>query len=920
MRTRSRRHSPLMQKLWTTTILAGLASPGLSLAADPPSTAAVQVASTAPTISVAQAGGDTSVRAPQGDTTSTNAQSSASTTGNNPTALPEVIVTATHSAQSVQRVPISIQALTAETLAEHHVEGLSDLTTLLPSVSIAGLGPGRNTLYFRGIVPAGGNYASVGYYLDDIPITGTSSPEIHPYDIQRIEALSGPQGTLYGAGSLSGTVRFITNKPVLDKFEGGYDVEGNKYGGGDGGGLAQGYANLPVTSNSALRLMAYYRHDGGYINNTPNDGKFNNGQPAVLNLGDDVPSTYYDLNNSNIAKNAYNPINEYGGRIIGLWEPVRGWTVTPEFTAQRQIADGSFGYDPRVGDLDVHDYSPTRNDDAWLQAQVAVHGHIADFDLVSATGYFNRTTKIRNDYTYYTVTYDSFGAGQENYLQFFDKNGCTGSGAALKCNTLINPTQDYHALDNQQKFTQEVRITTPTSWPFDMTVGAFYQWQLFENNGFYAIPGLNNIEGYTEAGGQESNPAGFGIPVQNGGTMVLGSPAVAQDGFYVVQTNLTDHDEAFFTELHYNILPNLKFTGGVRYFFTDAENVGFAGVAGSAESTTTSLYVPTGTYGCPIPINQRLSCLNTNFAAKDEVQRYSENGETHKLALNWQIDPTKMVYLNYSTGFRPGGSNRPLRIRDYGVATVAPYLSETLTNYEVGLKTTWARIFRFNAAAYIEDWDNVQYGVVVAGAQGAGITGNAGNARVYGAEFDSDLRLGKFTLSTSGSYNDARLSENFCNFALNTSTGSIGQLSSCTPGAFVPNASPATPEVAAAAGTRLPRQPLFKGDSTIRYDTTFGPYGAYLQGTSLYQTGATQNLNTYYDSLLGDTPGFVSFDFVTGVTRNNWKAELFIENAFDKRGELTKNTFCSIVFCSNSSRTYPIQPQFIGVRFSQIFK
>ena len=84
----------------------------------------------------------------------------------------------------------------------------------------------------------------------------------------------------------------------------------------------------------------------------------------------------------------------------------------------------------------------------------------------------------------------------------------------------------------------------PTSWPFDMTVGAFYQWQLFKSNGYYAIPGLNNIEGYTESGGQETNPAGFGIPVQNGGTMVLGSPAVAQDAFYLVQNNLTDHDEA----------------------------------------------------------------------------------------------------------------------------------------------------------------------------------------------------------------------------------------------------------------------------------------------------------------------------------------------------------------------------------------
>ena len=121
--------------------------------------------------------------------------------------LGEIIVTATRRSESIQKVPISVQALSTEKLAERQVKGLSDLVTLLPSVSFAGLGPGRQTTYFRGIVPAGGTYASVGYYLDDIPITGVGVPDIHVYDLERVEALSGPQGTLYGAGSLSGTIR-----------------------------------------------------------------------------------------------------------------------------------------------------------------------------------------------------------------------------------------------------------------------------------------------------------------------------------------------------------------------------------------------------------------------------------------------------------------------------------------------------------------------------------------------------------------------------------------------------------------------------------------------------------------------------------------------------------------------------------------
>lgn len=848
------------------------------------------------------------------------ADASAEADGADGSLLGEVIVTATRKSESVQKVPISIQALSTEKLEERQVKGLSDLVTLLPSVSFAGLGPGRQTAYFRGIVPAGGNYASVGYYLDDIPITGTGVPDIHVYDLERVEALSGPQGTLYGAGSLAGTIRFITNKPKLGRTEYGYDLEVNKYGPGDPGGQIEGYANAPLTESIAVRAMAYYRGEGGYVDNTPNNGKFNDGRSSTLNLGDSNPATSYTLDNSALAKDDYNTIREYGARIQALWEIAPGWEVTPQITAQHQKSKGYFGFDPRVGDLEVHDYDVTENDDKWYQAALSVHGHIGDWELVSATGYHQRKTKLLNDYTYYTVTYDGFGPGYENYLQFFDKSGCTGSGATLKCTKLINPQQYFHGLTYRDKFTQEFRVTTPQDWPFDVTAGAFYQWQKQENNTYYATRGLDQIVGYTQAGGGDSNPAGFGIPVAAGGTMVLGSPAVKQDGFYIVETNQIYHDTAIFAEGHYNITETLKLTAGIRYFWTEYRTKGFSGVMASARNTTTSLYVPTGTFGCPIPLpEERLQCLNSNFAATDQVGRYKEDGETHKIALDWQVTPTKMVYANYSTGFRPGGFNRPLRIRNVGVATVPPFKSEELTNYELGIKTLWGDIFRLNAAIYYEEWDNIQYSVVVSGAQGAGMTGNAGKARVYGVEFDADLKLDKVTISTSGAYNDAALDGNFCNFAFDPASMTISQLPTCTLGATVPGSSPPTPQVAAADGTRLPRQPKFKGTTSIRYDTDVGEYRAYVQGAALYQTGATQDLNVYNNELLGNTSGFVTFDFSAGVRKDNWKADVFIQNAFDRRGLLTRNTFCSITFCSGSSRAFPIKPQFFGVRFGQSF-
>ncbi|WP_295525868.1 TonB-dependent receptor [Novosphingobium sp. Chol11] len=843
----------------------------------------------------------------------------------------EIIVTAQRKAENVQKVPIAIQALGSDFLANRQVKGLSDFAALLPSVSFAGIGPGRNEVYFRGIVPAGGAYASSGYYLDEIPITGAEVPDIFAYDVDRIEALGGPQGTLFGAGSLAGVIRIITAKPKMGKFEFGADTEINKFGKGAVGSTIKSFINVPISDTIAVRAMAYYRKEGGYIDNVPNNGLNNRGQPLVLGLGDNNPATSFTLNNAAIAKKDYNPVYEYGGRVSLLWDIADGWDITPSITAQRQISYGYFGFDPRLGDLQVHDFDLTRQDDKWYQAALTIHGHIGDFDLVSATGYFSRNRKTNNDYTYYTVTYDSFGAGYESYLQFFDRAGCSGSGATLRCNTLINPTQYFRNNNGNQKFTQELRLTTPKTWPFDVTLGGFYQRQSNQTNNFYSIRGLDQIVGYTEGGGGDNNPAGFGIPQAQGGTMILGTPAVREDGFYITENDTLYHDTAVFAEAHYNVTPEIKLTGGVRYFWTDFEITGFAGVASSALNAPT-IFTPTGGIGCPLPLTgARLECRNVNRLDPLSVGRYKEQGQTHKVVVDWSITPDKLVYFNYSTGFRPGGFNRPLRIRATttlpAVVVAAPgFKSETLTNFELGFKTTWNNIFRFNGAIYFEKWNNIQYGVVVAGAQGAGYTGNAGQAEVKGFEFDADLRLGKFTVTTSGAYNDGKLKGDFCNFVADRAAQTIAQLSACSANTFVdtngvivtgdPNSGTniGTPTVAAANGTRLPRQPKFKGTTTIRYDTDLGSYRAYVQGAVLYQTGATQDLNVANNALFGNTPGFVSFDFSAGVRKENWTMDLFIQNAFDRRGQLTRNTFCSIQFCSDSTRTFIIRPQFFGLK------
>jgi outer membrane receptor protein involved in Fe transport len=802
---------PLVPMLWAATCLTPLALPTLARADDAPATA------------------------PAPDP-------AAPATG-----VSEIVVTATHRSESLQKVAISLQALSPDKLEQHQVSSFADYANMLPSVSFSTLGPGRSQPFFRGISVSGGQAPTVGVYLDDIPLSSAGrTPDVHIYDVERVEALSGPQGTLFGANSLAGTLRIITSKPKMDKFEAGYDLQANKYGKGDGGGMAEGFINFPVSNDIAVRLMGFYQHDGGYIDNAP----------ATLHY----TSIDYTINNANVAKKNYNPVTQYGARGAVAYEPAPDWTIMPSITYQYLDAKGSFNEDPRLGDLVVHDFNPTYNKDSWYQAALSITGKIADFDVVSSTGYFRRKIRNANDYTYYTVTYDKLAtkdpADYLSYLKFKDKNG-----------NIINPTQQYLGNITQTKFTQELRASVPKSWPFQMTLGGFYQFQKNSTDASYYIDGLS----------QATNLSGF-------------SPALLNNAYYLVENDQHFKDGAIFTEANYNILNNLKLTGGVRYFISDNGTYGFSGVWTSARAAGCWISDPSVVYNKFIEPT-RLSCINTST-------HYHQTGETHKASLAWQVRPDKMLYFTYSTGFRPGGGNR--------IANSLPYKADTLANYEVGFKTTWNRNFRLNVAAYYEQWKGIQYSVVPFGFQGAGVTVNAGDARVYGLEYDAEWKLDKLTLSTSGAYNDAALSTNFCKL---DPTTRVTPLPSCN----MPD------EIAAQKGTRLPRQPRFKMQATARYDFTLANLDTFLQGTLFHQSSSTSDLDATNDALLGDTKGFSSVDFSTGFKKDNWTVEAFIQNAFDTRGILSKNTFCSIQYCASSSRSFPIKPQFFGLKFGQRF-
>ena len=748
----------------------------------------------------------------------------------------DIVVTAQRRDESIQRVPISIQALSPVTLEQHQVKNFDDYQKLLPSVSFQSLGPGKSQLFFRGVTSGSEGDAlstapTAAVYLDDIPVTTIGGlVDVHIYDVSRIEALSGPQGTLFGASSLSGTMRIITNKPDPSKFKAGYDLQLNKFGKGQAGGNAEAFVNIPLSERIALRAVGFYQRAGGYIDNTLGSRTYQ--RPHTV--GAAVVNSPLTVTNAGVVQDNFNPVDTYGGRIALGIELDDNWTITPSITAQEQKGHGPFLYDPQAGDLKIHNFLRGSQNDKWYQAALAVNGKIGNWDLVYSGGYMQRRSIQVQDYSYYTVAYDTF----PDYTYFQTATG-----------TPIDPTQFEKYDQTFTKQTHELRISSPAGERFNITAGLFYQRQkdLFQT--FFYVPGLAQNAVATNA-----------APFVNG-------PSGVPDAIYHSYVNRIDRDSAAFAQADFHITDSLTLTGGIRAYKYRNTVKGFSGFSFQASGPGCAPYTD--------------ACINLDRKAKG-------SGETHKASLSWQIDPDHMVYATYSTGFRPGGINR---------RTAVQYDEDTLSNYELGFKTSWLdHHLRLNGAVYYEKWSDIQYGVI--GFLGGVSFVNAGDANIYGAELDAQLKFGGFSLAASGAYNDAKLSTDFCKKF---------------------NADRSCNGISAPKGTRLPVQPRFKTNVTARYDFDTLSYKPYVQLSMLHQSNATSRLAVSENSLLGTTAGFTTFDGSIGATFKNISFELFIQNMFDKRGELSRNAYCTSALCYQHYLVYPTKPQLFGMKVSQRF-
>jgi len=625
--------------------------------------------------------------------------------------LEEVIVTAQKRSQNLQDVPISVTALDNTKLQQLGITNFNEYMAMLPSVSYKDVGPGTATIYMRGASDGGdgnasGSQPSVGLYLDEIPLTAiAANVDVHIYDIERIEALAGPQGTLYGASNQSGTLRIITNKPDTEKFSAGFDVGGASTDGGAGSYSIEGFVNAPLSDKAAIRLVAWNIEDGGWIDNVPGTRTY------VLK---DLVSTA-TLTNDSLVGNDQNELTKSGLRAALKVDLNDTWTGTVGVLYQTQETEGTWDHDPGplnpqsgtiyarfdpggtrdigvhvpAGEQKIQRFNADFSDEDFIQGSWTLEGELGNADFIYAGAFMDRDVEYQADYSAYGI-----------YQYFVPYYACDYS---YDCTTL---NEIYTEKNNYERQTHELRLASLGEGRLHYTVGAYYTEITHTYLQQWHQPGMSPT---LEVGGGDSV-------------------------FFRTDQERTNQQTALFSELTYDLTDSFSITGGIRYFWNDSDLVGVVG------------WGP-GNFGDrDTPVNKSVS--DNDFILKGNA--------------TWRVTDDHMVYFTVSEGYRPGGINRdPGLIVTAGTQTWVP---DTLINYEFGWKTSGldGRL-RFNGAVFFADWDDIQYTVYEFGLSACcGNVYNLSTAEMKGIEADATYLISDgWTISGGVAFTNAETTADF---------------------------------------------------------------------------------------------------------------------------------------------------------------
>ena len=788
--------------------------------------------------------------------------------------LQEVTVTANRRVEKAQDVPISIQALTGDTLQQLSVENFDDAVKYLPNVTLAGGGPGQSNIYMRGLSVgpgtiqgsgAVGDFPNVAVYLDDqsaqLP---NRNLDIYAADLERIEVLEGPQGTLFGAGAEAGVVRYITNKPKLNITEGNVNAGYAYTAHGDHSSNADATINLPLIADTlAVRAVIYNDSRGGYINNVPGtfvrlptDGGIH--YAGYTNNIPGPPTPQNSVNNNNLVGNAINPVTYQGARVSALWQVDEDWSILLQQSYQDMDAQGVFYETPQesgtgvsLPDLSVQLYNPSYDKDRFENTALTVNGRVGPLSLVYSGAYLVRNVEQVQDYTAYARgTY-------ADYYQCIPPSGTTPG----QC---YSPSTTWHDHERDVHQSHELRLSTPDDWRLRGILGIFWENFLVHEQTDWLY---KTAPGFTDVG----PPAGA----------YANNPNIRSDNDSFFDDVLRGYKQrAAFTSVDFDIIPKvLTITAATRYYRFDNTEVGSAA----------------GSFGCyeagPPP------CTNGALNLNAENLRTTYTGFRSRGNLTWKVTPDVMIYYTWSQGFRPGGFNRSSHYsQDLNYSTPLAFAPDTLTNNELGWKSEWFdRRLQFNTAIYREDWKNVQdtYFDPTAKLGNLAFETNGPNYRVRGVETQIVGRVVRgLTITGSAAWNSSTQTNSPY---LNSITGQ--------PITAIPNPF-------GAVGSSLAMSPPFQGNLRVRYEFDWGDYHPFAQIGGQHQAHS-HSATGYFQNF--DQPGFSTYDAFLGVAKDDWTAQAYIENLTDTRADL---------FTSNSQQVKAItvnRPRTAGVKFSYKF-
>ena len=828
--------------------------------------------------------------------------------------LDEIVVTARRVQESLQDVPLAVTALDSREITELGVTNFSDYVLHLPSVTAGGSGPGQNTIYIRGVASTTPNLTvagvaglapNVAFYLDEQPLAHPGrNLDVYAADLARIEVLSGPQGTLFGASSQAGNVRLITNKPDLTGMYGSVKLGANTISGGDGGGNVELMLNMPLSENLGLRGVVYSDSKGGWIDNVagtrdasgsarwrPEGTVRQNGVPvasfrAGFRAGADLSGIeFISEDNSNIADENINDVQYTGARFSGHWDINDNWSLLLSHTTQETEADGVFFADPEVGDLEITRFVDEGIFDTFDNTAWTLRAMFDQLEVIYTGAFTDRESDQIVDYTDYLFV------GQylpyyicDYYNVYYASTTVPGSG---RCHTPLMYVDSSNKLDVK---THEIRFATDQSRRWRLQGGVFSsELELLELNdftypgsvhavGFSGVPGFVPNYPLTNPEAAPGNPAGSAFGAGPGYYTYAGP--FPEDVIFRNDIRRTDNQFGVFAEFGFDLNEQFALTLGARNYEIEVD------LEGSANSSFGNSAGPGRTDGQRFGTNisQKFGPDNPNDAPDKAVAE----GTIFKATLGWRPAPAQLYYVTFSEGFRPGLLNRPGGAPSAdGSGFVVPNVlgTDEVVNFEVGMKADFGNAFRLNAALFRIDIKNLQTTIFDTSIVNLFFSDNAADAEVSGLEAD-------FTWLPS--WADGLTIAGAVSFLNTEITRKI------------------TPTNDVRVGDELAFAPGSQGNLRARYEWRLQANGwtAHIMPMISWSADSYSDIITINRDLV---EGWTMLGVTAGVASDRWAVTFYGNNLTDERAEVSR----SFVF-DRQNVTYA-QPRTFGLRASVNF-